>query len=199
MKIKEIALRKSVRRFASTDVPLETLTPLLSAAQAAPSGKNKQPWRFLVYRGAAKDALLGAMETSLKRESAGPSFLPGSRGGLPDAWHTLSVMRQAPVLVLVVNPYASSPFAPLADADARFTELTDTLSLGAAIQNLLLEATAHGLGSLWIANTCFAYNELTAMLGAEGQLVSAVALGYPAEEPPARPRKPLSALVEFRS
>lgn len=198
MKIKEIALRKSVRRFEAKDVPPETLTALLCAARAAPSGKNKQPWRFLVYRGRAKAALLCAMEAGLERERDGPSFLPASRGYLADAWRSLSILRQAPVLVLVIDPYAASPFVPLADADARFGELVDTLSLGAAIQNLLLEATAQGLGAVWIANTCFAYNELTAVMETEGRLVSAVALGYPAEQPPARPRKPLSALVEYR-
>ncbi|MFR8857521.1 MAG: nitroreductase family protein [Dorea formicigenerans] len=30
----------------------------------------------------------------------------------------------------------------------------DSLSIGAAIENMILTATEHGLGTLWIANTC---------------------------------------------
>lgn len=55
-----------------------------------------------------------------------------------------------------------------------------------------------GLGTLWIANTCFAYEELTECLGTEEQLVSAVALGYPDEAPGMRPRKKIGEILEFR-
>ena len=64
---------------------------------------------------------------------------------------------------------------------------------------MLLKATALGLGSLWIANTCFAYPELTAYLRTDAQLVCAVSLGYPDEAPAARPRKSSGDVTEYRS
>ena len=50
--IEQIAKRASVRRFKSTPVSDETVTELLRAAMAAPSGGNQQPWEFYVVRDA---------------------------------------------------------------------------------------------------------------------------------------------------
>ncbi len=72
------------------------------------------------------------------------------------------------------------------------------LDCAAATQNLLLAATDKGIGSLWICDIYFAYPELSAWLGEEGQLVAAVALGYPEESPAPRPRKPLEDILRWR-
>lgn len=50
--------RKSVRRFTGEVVPQDTLTLLVKAGMAAPTGKNKQPWEFLAVNDSAKIALL---------------------------------------------------------------------------------------------------------------------------------------------
>ena len=121
----------------------------------------------------------------------------GDASGIPDAKNTLRIMRQAPVIIIVMNPDGSSPYQP-ATADVRTTEICDTLSIGAAVQNLLLAAQEKGLGTLWIANTLYAYDELCSFVGEKGQLAGAVALGYPDEQPNPRPRKPLESILEFR-
>lgn len=72
------------------------------------------------------------------------------------------------------------------------------LSIGAAIENMLLEAAKLGLGTLWIANSCFAYPELVECVGTDDHLVSIVALGYPDECPNMRPRKAMEDIVEYR-
>ena len=63
---------------------------------------------------------------------------------------------------------------------------------------MLLAATELGYGTLWIANTFYAYQELASYLGIEGQLISAVALGVPDETPSPRPRKSFDEVAEFR-
>lgn len=73
--------------------------------------------------------------------------------------------------------------------DERFTQINDTLSIGASIQNMLLRAEELGLGSLWIGNTVLQYRELTEYMQIDTELIGAVALGYKAENPSARPRK----------
>ena len=45
-----IKTRRSVRSFASTDVPDELLDRVLDAARSAPSANNKQPWHFVLVR-----------------------------------------------------------------------------------------------------------------------------------------------------
>ncbi len=97
----------------------------------------------------------------------------------------------------ILNTNAKSPFLPV-DNDEHITELCDTLSIGASIENMLLAAEELGLGTLWIANTCFAYRELVTYLETEQQLVGAVAVGYPDETPSQRPRKQLEDFVEYR-
>ena len=77
--------------------------------------------------------------------------------------------------------------------------ICDTLSIGASVENMLLTATELGYGTLWIANTCFAYEELVAYMGITGQLIGAVSLGLPAETPNPRPRKSMEEVVEYRT
>ena len=60
------------------------------------------------------------------------------------------------------------------------------------------KANEMGMGTLWVANTFYAYEELTEYLGTTHQLVGAIALGYPAEDPTPRPRKLMEETVEYR-
>mgnify|MGYP002706889322 FL=1 len=196
MSTKEIYDRRSIRKYKQDEVPVDVLNQILDAARMAPSGKNKQPWRFAVYGGDKKTKLLSAMKSGIRREHRGDSLLPESAYGLPDAVNTLRIMQEAPVVVMVVNPYGKSPFSGIT-ADERVTEIIDSLSIGAAIQNMLLKAEELGVGTLWIGNTCFAYPELVDYMQVEGQLIGGVALGYANEMPEARPRKNLSDLVEY--
>lgn len=62
---------------------------------------------------------------------------------------------------------------------------------------MLLEAKRLEIGTLWIANTCFAYPELMEFIKESGQLIGAVALGYADEVPRQRPRKTLDDIVEY--
>ncbi len=89
---------------------------------------------------------------------------------------------------MVLNTNGKSPFARI-NADDRFTEMNDLLSIGASIENMLLKAEELNIGSLWIGNTCFAYQELMEYIGSTAELVGAIALGYKEETPAMRPRK----------
>lgn len=50
-----ISQRRSIRRFEDKPVPRELIEKILYAATLAPSGKNAQPWRFIVLEGKKKD------------------------------------------------------------------------------------------------------------------------------------------------
>ena len=195
--IKEIATRRSIRKYKQDEIPEALVRQMIQAAALAPSGKNRQPWKFLIYEKEAKAELLAGMEKGIFREAEGEALLPESAYGLSDAKNTLRIMREAPVVVVVMNPGGSSPFEPLTN-DERMKEIVDSLSAGAAIQNMLLEAEHLGIGTLWIANTCFAYPELMEILNEKGQLLGAVALGYANEAPGPRPRKKLEEIIEYR-
>lgn len=195
--MKEIRERKSIRKYKPDEIRKADIETIIQAGILAPSAKNRQPWRYIVYTKEAKDNLLAVMEKGLLRERDGDKLLPKFSNDLPDAFHTLQVMRQAPVLIIIENTNGKSPYQNV-DADDRMTEICDTLSIGASIQNMLLTATELGYGSLWIANTCFAYHELVEFIGIKGQLVGAVSIGAADEHPSSRPRKDISEVAEFR-
>lgn len=136
------------------------------------------------------------MERGLEREMKEHCLLPGSAFALPGAFQTLSIMRKAPVTIIVMDPDGRSPYEPV-NADERLAEICDSLSIGASIQNMLLKAPQLGLGTLWIANTCFAYNDMVEVIPSKGQLIGAVAVGYAAEKPYPRPRKNLEEILEY--
>ena len=43
--------RRSIRKYKKEGISGEILEKILDAARVAPSGKNRQPWKFLVYGG----------------------------------------------------------------------------------------------------------------------------------------------------
>lgn len=196
--MKEIMERRSIRRYKTDAVRKEDLEAIILAGTKAPSAKNRQPWKYIVYSADAKNQLLDEMEKGLIRERDGNKVLPKSQHGLADAFYTLNVMREAPVLIMIVNTNGRSPFEDI-DVDERVTEICDTLSIGASVENMLLTATELGYGALWIANTYFAYEELVNYMEITGQLIGAVSLGLPAENPNPRPRKSMEEVVEYRA
>lgn len=124
-------------------------------------------------------------------------LLPNSACFLGGAAHTLGIMRQAPVLIFIVNPIGIDLHAALT-LEERVFETCNAQSVGAAVENMALAATKLGLGSLWICDTYFAYPELCEWLGSGGELLAAMAVGYADEAPPARLRKSMEDAVEWR-
>lgn len=189
--------RRSIRRYQSAPVSRADIETILRAGSAAPSSKNRQPWRFIVAEGNAKEEALAAMGRGLTRERKTP-LLPNSVRYLAGAEATLNIMRQAPVLIFVADPIGMDLHTVLT-AEERIYERCNAQSIGAAVENMTLAATALGLGSLWICDTCFAQAELQDWLGEAGELVAALAVGYADEAPPARPRRPLEETVIWRA
>ncbi len=189
--------RRSIRKFTAQHVEKKHIDEILGAAVLAPSAKNRQPWKFIVYSGCSKDEILIEMEKGLLKTKEELRNMPNSEYMLSDAFNTLRIMHDAPIVIMVLNTNGGSPFVPVEPFD-RITEICDSLSIGAAVENMLIKATELGIGSLWIANTCFAYNELVNYIGTNSQLIGAVALGYANEAPEARPRKSFGDVVEYR-
>lgn len=189
--------RRSIRKFSSRPIDERDLLELMDGAAKAPSSKNSQPWKYVIVTGNSKNEMLDAYRRGLAREGARDDCPPRWERYLAAAAHTGDIMEQAPVTVLAVNPLGRGLDAPQT-LEERVLEICSIQSISASIQNLLLAATDKGIGSLWICDIYFAYPELSAWLGEEGQLVAAVALGYPEESPAPRPRKPLEDILRWR-
>ncbi len=202
--IQAITDRRSIRKYEDKPVPRYMVEEIIKAGILAPSAKNRQPWKFVVVAEGAKEGMLAALAAGLERERREP-FLAESACHLDGAEYSFSIMKHAPVVIFIINPLAKK-FGGVTGAgdkgchsqEDRVAEICNAQSVGAAIENMILTATNLGLGSLWICDTFFAQKELDKWLGAEGELFAALAIGYAAEAPQARPRKEMRDVVEWR-
>lgn len=195
--IKSISDRRSIRKFKDTAITKDMVDEILNAGRLAPSSKNRQPWKFTVVSGQSKNEMLMSMEQGLLREREGVSMLPDSKQHLAAAEYTLEIMKQAPITVFVTNPLGIELSDRLNQED-RIYEICNAQSIGAAMENMTLTATELGLGSLWICDIYFAYEELSRWLSTEGTLVAAMSFGHPDECPRPRPRKSMEDIAEWR-
>ena len=187
--LEAIAARRSIRKFKSDPIPEAALQAILTAGIQAPSGKNRQPWRFIVVQGEKRAEMIRLMRAGIAREKARGED-PGS-----SEW-TTNVMEQAPVTVFIFNPHGIHPWLEHT-IDNNFDDLVNVQSVGAAIQNMCLAAQDLGLGSLWICDVFYAEEQLLPWLGEDCQLVAAVSFGTPDESPEARSRKPLEEVTRW--
>lgn len=160
--------RRSVRRFQSRPVPDATLGRLLESAVLAPSAGNVQAWHFCVVKGDDRRTALAA------------------------ACHQQLFIAQAPVAIVVCAdlPRIANRYG---ERGVALYVIQDT---AAAVQNILLTATAFGLATCWVGS--FEEKEVAAAVGVDHRTLRPVAVipvGYPAEEPAQRPRRPLDEVV----
>ncbi len=185
MELKEaIKNRRSIRKFKDTEVPKDLIEDLIDYARLAPSAKNRQPWKFVIVTGNIKNQITDIMlekENSLKVSLEKQIYHANS-----SVKATAKVMKEAPILILVLKEYDDN------------WSTGDALSIGGAIEHICLRATDLGLGSLWIRDIVYTQKEIAKLVGYEDmELISAVSIGYPNEDPKPRPRKKLSEVLEW--
>jgi nitroreductase len=185
--IDAIRARRSIRRFREEPVAREVLMELLQAACLAPSPKNGQPWRFMVFTGERRAELAAAMRGGLGKRSE-------ARSSAADLEQTVHAIEAAPAVVLVCM--AGPEWSPRTRFEGP-DRIADLQSIGACIENLSLAAVERGLGTLWICDILDAEEEVTRFARPPGQLVAAVAIGVPLATPPLRPRRPLQETVTW--
>lgn len=180
--------RRSVRKYVDKEVPRELIEEVLDAAILAPSGKNSQPWEFVVLEGEARLKLADLIIAGAEHiESTG--YPSGS------AKNSARIIKEAPVTIMVYNPHFK-----IDDEPSEFDNVmrsVDTQSIGGAIQNMLLKATELGLGSLWICDVFYAGQQITQWLERDDEMIAAVSLGWPGENPAPRPRKPRQDITRW--
>lgn len=151
--------RRSIRKYTGQAIPESILTDLLEAAMAAPSAVAKDPWHFVVLRSrAAMDKLATALPNAQMLKSAAAAFI------------VCGDLQQA--------------------HDQELSFLLQDVS--AATENILLAASVLGLGACWLGihpreERITAVRSLFSLPDTVIP-VSGVALGWPAQESPARTR-----------
>ena len=192
-----VTSRRTVRSFLPDRVDPAVLQRAIAAAVTAPAPHHTTPWRFvLVDTDTARAALLGAMRQAWIDDLTADGLPPDRierRLAKSDA-----LLGAAPYLVvpcLVTDGAHSYP-----DERRRRAEREMFLvSMGAAVENLLIALSASGLGACWVSSTMFCPDPVRRALGLPGDWdpMGAVAVGKPAGAPPPRPpRDPRRFVVE---
>lgn len=189
---------RSIRRYLDEPIPESALRTMLFAATRAPSGSNRQPFRFIVLtdgpKAAKAKALIGSAARAAwgaKRKNDGYDEGSGAREDSPKA-------RMAKTMAHYVDHFERCP-ALVLPCLVRYREPTtfEGASIYPAVQNLLLAARAIGYGGVLTGFHGAVYDELVDLLGIpENTLIAAtVTLGKPAGRHGTVRRRPLSELV----
>ena len=176
-----IESRKSIRKFKKEIPPRETIERILSAATHAPSGKNRQNWRFFVVSGKKRDEYLKYSQKSWL--------------GIKD----ILVTRLKPSLYEFTERFfftlGEAPYVIFAyshnSSDERYH--TSIGSVYMAVENLNLACLVEGLGCCTMGASLEIKKEVDQFLGVtewpeykagELELLCGIVVGYPDHEPP---------------
>jgi len=173
-----ILKRSSVRKYQDKPVPRESILKCLEAARLAPSACNVQPWRFIVVD-----------DPDLKKKVSDAAY--------QGVGNFNKFIYEAPVIIVV-----------MAERDLITNRMAATLKgipyylldVGAACQQILLQAEELGIGTCWVG--WFKEKPLKNLFGlsASKKIVSLITMGYPDAEvikTREKRRKNLDQMVSF--
>jgi len=189
--------RRTVRSFTGQPVDIGAVERAISAALTAPAPHHSEPWRFVIVSSeAARTALLDAMLGAWVADLRGDGFTDDqiarrTRRGLP--------LRDAPLIVVPCLEMSAAHAYP-DERRSRAEEAMFTVSMGAAVQNLLVALAVENLGSAWISSALFCQDIAAQALDlpAGWRPMGAVAVGHPAATPPPRPPRDPAAFTLTR-
>ena len=192
-----IKKRRSIRNFADTPVSKEIIEELLNAARLAPSATNRQPWRFLVVSDTDVINHLG--------EAVMQPFVTGAPViivcCIDKNSFTKSMVRER-VEELVAAGVINREVANMlykrklpGKVEEAGIPISAYIDMGISVEHLVLSATSRGLGTCWVR--MFDSERVCSILKLEEEFFPVVILplGYPAENPPVRPRLSLNDIL----
>ena len=177
---KAISQRRSTRAYTDQMVPDELIEEVLEAGRHAPSANNLQTTRFYVITNPEKLALLrdtmnDVLQDTTEKEGMSPGLLSLIKRAMQGG---VDVTYGAPVLIVTTNRKGSAN--AIADCSC-------------ALQNMMLTASANGLGNCWI-NQFHSFRETPQLksvfaelgLSKDEEICGSLILGY-AENPVIKP------------
>jgi F420 biosynthesis protein FbiB-like protein len=195
-----LAARRSIRSFEPRPVDRATLDELVESAALAPAPHHSRPWRWCVIDTAdGKAALAAGMGARWRVDLESDGESPARIDELVDA--STAKLTSAPALMLGCLTWDGLDRYP--DERRKRAEWgMAVLSLGAAVENLMLAAADAGLASCWVAAPIFCPDEARDALGLpdEWSPQALVLVGYPDPQysPPPRPTVDVERLRAFR-
>jgi len=189
---------RAIRRYRDEPVPPEVLRAILFAATRAPSGSNRQPFRFIVLTDGpnAREAKRligegGRRAWAAKREADQYDAGSGAVAHSPKA-------RLARTMQQFVDDFERVPVVILPCLERyRGPTPTEGASVYPACQNLMLAARALGYGTVFTGWNFLVEDELRTLLGVPDATLIAgtITLGKPVGRHGPVRRRPIAELV----
>jgi nitroreductase len=168
MKVLEaIQKRRSVRKYKEESIPEETLLRVLEAARLAPSGKNFQPWKFIIV----KDK---EIKERLAQASAEQFFI-----------------AKAPIIIVGCG-FPDNSYTRM----GRYMK-SWSVDVTIALEHLILQAQEEGLGTCWIGSFEEEEVKAILNVPEDVKVLALTPLGYPDEIPRFRGRKSLDEIISY--
>lgn len=148
-------------------IPDAQIRALLALADWAPTHAMTEPWRFIVYAGDAKKKYAEDLAELYKTTTPEDKFILGNYE---------KMLHQADTLSHIIVVYMKRGHNPNIPA------LEEICATAAAVQNILLGASALGIAALWSTGGMTLKPALKDyfQLGAEDQIIGQLYLGYSA-------------------
>jgi nitroreductase len=157
--------RRSVRRYKSDPIQKDVLRRVLDAARFSPSGKNLQPWKFVLVK-----------EESLKQR-------------LAEASVGQTFIAQAPV-VIVACAFPDRCYSRMGNYMKSWP-----VDVAIAVEHMMLQAQEEGLGTCWIGAFEEEEVKSLLHVPEDVRVLALTPLGYPDEKPALRGRKDLQEII----
>ncbi len=164
-----IRTRRSIRSYKPDPIPEDVLRRVLEAARIAPSGSNRQPWKFIVVR-----------DEEVKRR-------------LVEACHNQSFIAEAPVVIVACG------YNIHYNRGGYMGDMSMLVDVAIAFTHLILAARAEGLGTCWIGSFDNEAVKRILNIPDDVNVVALTPLGYPKGEGFSEPgsRKSLEEIVSM--
>jgi len=199
-----IRQRRSIRKFLDKPVSDEIILELLEAARLAPSGSNRQPWRFIVVTDTSERARLRQICLDQAFVEQAPVVFVCCAD--LTAYSQASRQKRAQEFIdygvtgtlsgRFADPEFRDLLASMPDTDLGLYRAAAVANTYIAIEHMVLTAVALGLGCCWVGATG-QEGEIHALFNLPKTLVVAAVLpvGYPDKVPPPRPRISISEIL----
>ncbi|GGF29291.1 nitroreductase [Halobacillus andaensis] len=168
--VETIKNRRSIKKFKSSPIDKEVIIDLLNDAVWAPNHGVREPWRFMLFMGEGKEAIVEALLNECERGKLSTKN--------PDK--LIERYRHIPAHLVVV----------MEESEKKKIWEEDFAATSALIQNLQLLGWEQGIGMIWKTNQYINSSSFCEDIGVkEGEkIVGIIHMGYPEEIPKAQQR-----------
>jgi len=163
-----IETRRSVRDYKPEPIPDNILKKILNSARIAPSGSNRQPWKFII----------------IKDEKIKKKMIPLCEGQ--------SFVAEAPILIVACGKNIHY------NRGGWMGDYSMIVDVAIAVDHLTLSARAEGLGTCWIGSFDNEGIKKLLRIPKDIQVIALTPLGYPAKAnvfTPTADRKKLEEII----